>query len=182
MVVTMDYFIMKTDQRLCKLPQMQIPKELSPVGMTKEKIKSITTTSIVYVKESHGLSIDYGDYLEKPVPFIADKFQKILQKYQQDILFHRVMLIEKGTGQQKPYFLMMPPEITCADKDKSQYDAMGNVQDFVLDPIKAGKRKIFLAQDYGRQLLVRLDVAESILRREANGIWFEPVKVAERSK
>lgn len=178
----MDYFIMKTDERLCKLPQMQIPKELSPVGMTKEKIKKIKTDSIVYVKESYGLNIDYADYLEKPVPFIANKFQKILQKYQQDILFHQVMLIEKETGQQKPYYLMLPPEITCADKEESQYDSMGNVQNFVLDMKKVGNRKIFLAQDYGRQLLVRLDVAESILRREADGIWFEPVKAAERSR
>lgn len=32
------------------------------------------------------------------------------------------------------------------------------------------------------KLMVRLDIAESILRREANGIWFEPVKVAGRSR
>ncbi len=178
----MDYFIMKTDERLSRLPQMQMPKELSPVGMTKEKIKKITTNFNIYVNKSYGLSIDYADYLEKPIPLIADKFQKILQKYQQDMLLHRVTLIEKETGEQKPYYLMMPPEISCADKEESRYDVIGNVQDFVLDPIKAGNRKIFLAQDYGKQLLVRLDVAESILRREANGIWFEPVKVAGKSR
>lgn len=178
----MDYFRMKTDERLCRLPQLQIPKGLSLLEMTKEKIEKIKTPSIVYVKGAHGLSIDYGDYLEKPIPLIADKFQKILQKYQQDMLFHRVILIEKETGLQKPYYLIMPPEITCADEEESQYDTMGNVQNFVLDVEKAGNHKIFLAKDYKRQLLVRLDVAESILRREANGIWFEPVKAAERSK
>lgn len=178
----MDYFIMKTDERLFRLPKMQLPKELSLMEMTREKMEKITKQSIVYVKADHGLSIDYGDYLEKPIPLIADKFQKILQKYQQDMLFHRVMLIEKETGQQKPYYFIMPPEITCVHKEESKYDVMGNVQDFVLDVEKAGNRKIFLAKDYRRQLLVRLDVAESILRREANGIWFEPVKTAERSK
>ncbi len=177
----MDYFIMKTDERVKRLPQLQLPKELSPVGMTKENIKKITTSSVVYVKESTGLSIEYADYMEKPIPLIADKLQKILQKYQPDVLFHRVMLIEKETGKQSPYYLMIPPEILCADKEESQYDARGNVQDFVLDPIEVGNRKILLAKDYGKQLLVRLDVAESILRREANGIWFEPVKIAGRS-
>lgn len=178
----MDYFRMKTDKRLCKLPQMQIPKELSPIGMTKEKLEKITKPSIVYVKGNHGLSIEYADYLEKPIPLIAEKFQRILQKYQQDMLFHRVTLIEKETGKQKPYYFMMPPKITCADQEESRYDAVGNVQDFVLNIKKAGNRKIFLAEDYDSQLLVRLDVAESILRREADGIWFEPVKTAERSR
>lgn len=170
----MDYFRMITDKRLCRLPQIQLPKELSPIGMTKP--------SIVYVEKNHGLSTEYADYLEKPVPLIAEKFQRILQKYQQDILFQRVTLIEKETGQQKPYYFMMPPKIACADREESRYDAVGNVQDFVLDVKKAGNRKIFQAEDYGRQLLVRLDVAESILRREADGIWFEPVKTAGRSR
>lgn len=178
----MDYFIMKTDERLCRLPKMQMPKELSFMEMTRQKVEKITMPSIVYVKGEHGLSIDYADYLEKPIPLIADKFQKILQKYQQDMLFHRVILIEKETGQQRPYYLMMPPRIICADKEESRYDAMGNVQDFVLDMKKVGDRKIFLAEDYERQLLVRLDVAESILRRESDGIWFEPITTVGRSR
>lgn len=176
----MDYFIMKTDKRLSKLPQMQIPKELSSMVMMKEKPEKIETSSIIYVKENHGLSIEYADYLEKPLPLIAEKFQKILQKYQKDMLFHRVTLIEKETGKQKPYYLMVPPKIACAKKEESVYDSIGNVKDFVLDVEKAGNRKIFIAEDYGRQLIVRLDVAESILRREANGIWFEPVNSSRK--
>lgn len=42
--------------------------------------------------------------------------------------------------------------------------------------------KIFMAKDFNREVVVRLDIAESILRREANGIWFEPVKIAGRSR
>ena len=170
----MDYFIMKTDKRLRRLPQIQLPQELFNTESTK--------TAIVYVKEHNGLSIDYADYLEKPSPMIADKFRKILQKYQQDMVFRRVMLVEKETGQQKPYYLMLPADIVCADKDESKYDAGGTVQNFVLDIEKTGKRKIFLAKDYNKQLIVRLDVAESVLRREANGIWFEPVKISGRSR
>lgn len=51
--------------------------------------------------------------------------------------------------------------------------------------IRCGKtegRKIFMAKDFNREVVVRLDIAESILRREANGIWFEPVKIAGRSR
>lgn len=170
----MDYFIMKTDRRLRRLPQVQLPGEFSAVGVME--------TSIIYVREDSGLWVEYADYLEKPVPLIADRFQKILQKYQQDLAFRRVIFIEKEAGKQTPYCMMSPKKIVCADREASQYDSRGNVQDFVLNLEKAGSEKIFLAEDYGRQLVVRLDVAESILRRESNGIWFEPVKTAGRSR
>jgi len=151
-----------------------MPKEFSVMGTRR--------TSVAYVNKYNGVNIEYADYLEKPFPLIADKFQKVLQKYQKDIEFWRVMLVEQETGQQRPYCLMHIPKITCADKEESRYDARGDIEEFVLDAEKAESRRIFLAEDYNGQLLVRLDVAESILRREANGIWFEPVKISERSR
>lgn len=178
----MDYFIMKTDERICKLPEIQLPKELFTLKQSKEKVKNMSATPMIYISKKTGLNIEYTDYFEKPMPLIAEKFQKILQKYQQDAVFQRVMLVEKETGQQKPYYLLLPPEIECADEVASKYDAVGNIQDFVLDTEKAGKQRIFLAKDYKKKLLVRLDVAESILRRESNGIWFEPVQTTGRSQ
>lgn len=178
----MDYFIMKTDERVCKMPEIQLPKELFLLKQAKEKVKDIPNVSIAYISGNSGLNIEYADYYEKPIPLIAEKFQKILQKYQQDALFHRVTLIEKETGQQKPYYFLLPPEIVCVDKVASKYDEAGNIQDFVLDIEKVGKQRIFLAKDYKKKLLVRLDVAESILRREPNGIWFEPVQTTGRSQ
>ncbi|MCM1258323.1 MAG: hypothetical protein NC307_10795 [Roseburia sp.] len=170
----MDYFIMKTDRRIRKLPQIQMPKEFSGMGTRR--------TSVAYVNKHNGVNIEYADYLEKPFPLIADKFQKVLQKYQQDIKFWRVMLVEQETGLQRPYCVMHLPQVICADKEESRYDDRGEIKEFVLDAEKAEGRRIFLAEDYNQQLLVRLDAAESILRREANGIWFEPVKISERSR
>ena len=70
----MDNFIMKTDRRLRLLPQIQFSKEGIGTNVMKQ--------SIAYVKEYTGRCIDYPDYLEKPYPLIADKYRKILQKYQ----------------------------------------------------------------------------------------------------
>lgn len=170
----MDYFIMRTDKRLRRLPQIQLPKEFSTMEITK--------TVFAYVKKYNGMDTEYADYLESPVPLVAGKFQRILQKYQQDMVLQRVMLVEKETGKQKPYFFMKPPEIICADEKEPESDAGGRIQKFVLNEERVGTRKIFLAGDYNRQLMVRLDVAESILRRESSGIWFEPVKTVGRSR
>ncbi len=171
----MEYFIMQTDSRLRRLPQFQVPKELlniSGAGQANRKEE----VSVIYVTGVKGLNIEYPDYISGSIPLIADRLHKILKKYQQDTIFHQVVLIEKDTGTQKTYYMMLPPIVECADKKKSVYDKVGNVVDFVLDAESVGRNRMFRVRELKNQVVVRLDVAESILRRDAGGIWFEPVK------
>ena len=137
---------------------------------------------MICVEGYNGLEIEYPDYIEKPIPLIADKFRSILKKYQPDTIFHRVMLTEKKAGVQKPYHLMVPPVIECADPLESIYDKAGNISEFVLDADCVQMNRIFRIKELKNQIAVRLDVAESILRRDAGGIWFEPIKIAERNR
>lgn len=173
----MDYFFMKTDKRICRLPKLQLSEEL--LRLKQENIKHGSITSMVYIKGNSGLITEYADYYETPIPLIGERFQKIAQKYQPDAVFHRVILVEKQTGEQRPYYLLLPPEIECADKGESIYDDAGNIEKFVLEEEKVGRQRIFVAKDYKKKLIVRLDVAESILRRGSNGIWFEPILTAK---
>lgn len=72
--------------------------------------------------------------------------------------------------------MMIPPSLECADKGKTTYDNAGNILEFVLDAESVGRNRIFRVSELKNQIAVRLDVAESILRRDATGIWFEPLK------
>lgn len=171
----MEYFIMRTDSRLRRLPQFQRMKELIHID-DERYMNGKKSVPVIYVKENTGFSIEYPDYIAGPVPMIAEKFHKILVKYQQDTIFNQVVLTEKESGVQKVYYMMLPPVIECAEKGKTTYDMGGNVKDFVLDAGAVGKNRIFSIKELRNQIAVRLDVAESILRRDANGIWFEPLK------
>ena len=89
------------------------------------------------------------------------------------------MLIEKGTGRQMPYCLVGAPEIVCTEKTETHAGAEG-IKMLVIEKEEIGDRRIFFARSKGgRLLLVGLDIAESLLRREANGIWFAPVRLLE---
>lgn len=177
----MDYFMMQTDKHLRRLPQFQIPKEMKNIE-DKKTIRDNGAVLVICVEGYNGLEIEYPDYIEKPIPLIADKFRSILKKYQPDTIFHRVMLTEKKAGVQKPYHLMVPPVIECADPLESIYDKAGNIIEFVLDADCVQMNRIFRIKELKNQIAVRLDVAESILRRDAGGIWFEPIKIAERNR
>lgn len=170
----MEYFIMQMDRRLRRLPQFQVPKELLNMSKTGQ-VNGKEKVSVIYVDGIQGLNIEYPDYIASPIPLIAEKLYTILKKYQQDALFHQVVLIEKDTGKQKNYYMMLPPIIESANKEKTVYDRVGNVLDFVLGTECIGRNRIFRVRELKNQIAVRLDVAESILRRDANGIWFEPL-------
>lgn len=167
---------MQTDTRITRQPQIRLSKEYSTIEAAITNFKKAKENTVIYVQGNRGLETEYADYIQSPIPLIAEGFYKILSKYAPNAFFHRVVLVEKESGVQKHYYCMIPPELVCAEKTKSTYDTTGQVKDFVLDSSKVGMHRIFMAGDYQRKVIVRLDVAESILRREPNGIWFEPVK------
>ncbi len=173
----MEYFFVKVDKRLRHLPEIGFPRE--PVGAIKT-VSGTTQTNgnlIVHVKANNGIKTEYSDYFVAPCFMIAEKFHTIFEKYQKNISFRRVMLIEKE--EQKPYFLFVPPVIECEDKKDTIYETDGSIKSLVLDKEKVGTNRIFSVEGMKKSLIVRLDVAESILRREPNGIWFEPVRTTE---
>ena len=171
----MEYFYMKVDKRIQRLPDMEFPRELiTSKGMVTE-ISRIVGSIMVKVKALNGLKTVYPDYFSTPYFLIAEKFHKIFEKYQSDIFFHRVMLVEKEM--QTPYFLFIPPEIECENKEETTYERDGSIKCLVLDESKVGGNRIFRVKGMSKTVIVRLDAAESVLRREPNGIWFEPVAV-----
>lgn len=166
----MDYFVMSQDQRLLNAAKLKQPISPGPRW-------GAANTKIFYVQE--GKRVEYPDYMETPMMLISENLKRMMSKYQPDIRFETIVLIEKESGFQKVYYAMTVPEIECASGE-SIYDKSGNLAEFVLDQAKVGHARIFCAGDYQKKLIVRLDVAESILRRQSHGIWFDKLKVEEK--
>jgi len=128
----------------------------------------------LYVKKSG--RIEYPDCIENPVMLLSEKLKRVIGIYQKDAVFGAVTLIEKETNRQEIYYTVSAPRIGCASNETA-YDARGKVKELVIDQEKAGQARVFFAEGNGQRLIVRLDVAESILRRDPYGVWFEKVKV-----
>lgn len=155
----MEYFIMQQDKRLTHLPMIRIPDEISDREQHKDKASPLT----LYI-ECFGLTYQYPDYLLRPFPMIGERIQSVMEKYQRDISFRPVILMDKKTDIQHHYYRITVPEmdvVTAAEFDSRVKDA-----------------KIFQVKQLKGKLIVCLDAAESILRREPEGIWFTPVKVS----
>ncbi|ANU48254.1 hypothetical protein ADH76_11550 [Enterocloster clostridioformis] len=169
----MEYFMMEQDKRLMHLPRIRIPDGF----LNREQRRDKNTPFILYV-ENLGLSCQYSDYLLQPFPMIGERIQGVMGKYQRDISFSRFILMDKETGLQHHYYGITAPEIDCACDEEPDGGSLGDKAEPVIDMDKTGGTAIFRTKQFKDALFVRLDAAESILRREPEGIWFTPVRAA----
>lgn len=173
----MDYFRMCQDERIFYKPQLLLPDTFHLKDAAKEQTDHITAAEIIYVKENY--YNEYAGYIDTPLKLVSKNIKQILSKYQRDISFKPVVLIEKESNRQENYYLMAAPEAECA-LELLDSELPSDRQEFILDEEKIKHLRVFSAKDCNGQLFVRLDVAESILRRKAYGIMFEKVKIKKR--
>ena len=147
--------------------------------LTRSQIDNISLTKILYVKE-RAYNSEYSDYLETYM-LVSEKLKRIMSKYQSNAIFKTVVLIERKINRQEIYYLISAPLIQCAS-DQTVYNKQGQVKEFVLDEEKVGHARIFKADNYENHVLVRLDVAESILRRDSYGVSFDRVTIDRSAK
>jgi hypothetical protein len=152
------------------------PGPVNMNGSVYGRIGDGPTTKILYVgEEGYG---EYPDFIEAAM-LVSEGLKRILGLYQNDARFSAVALVEKKTSRQKIYYLMSAPIIDCAATGASR-EGRGRVGDFLLDGEKIGDARVFSAASYRRRVFVRLDVAESILRRDIYGVSFERVAVIDK--
>jgi len=154
-----------------------VPKPVSEPPDLRQQVSKqssgIPTTKIIFVDESRKNA--YPDILEEPVLLVSEKMKRILGMYRQPgAVFETVILIERKKNQQHAYYQVFAPEIQCR-VDMPDNSKGNKAEGLVLDEIKIGYARIFYVNYYGKRLIVRLDVAESILRRDSFGVRFNRV-------
>ena len=173
----MDYFLLKQDKRYSNTPQIiDLFKNINTKDLNLLKADNIEDNNCFYVK-SHD-NIDYLDVLETPIFLVSKELKKILEKYNRNIIFKMFVLIDYEKKEQNFYYLPIFEEIEALS-EKSEFNLNKTiVKKIVLDEKKIKNKKIFKVKESDKTLIVvRLDAAESLLRREFKGIALERLQV-----
>lgn len=166
----MEYFQMSQDKT--------IPNAVEPVGvlkviekdMIKQQNFSKSDEIPVQFEIKDNDSTEYIDFIEFPVPLVSDRMKNILCKYDDRTFFKPIFLADIKRSRQDIYWLMVPGKIDCLSQ-KSEMDLNGAMKRIVIDYEKVRYNKIFTIKGIVENIIiVRLDVAESILRRGFTGI------------
>lgn len=177
----MDYFILVQDRRIADaIEPAGLGKMVKRVPFHAAELVALDEQIVpIYLKS--GSHKRYIDFIENPVTLVSDQLKQILEKYEPKLFFKPMMLMELGKRppRQELYWLMAAQRIDCLSP-QSEFNINGTLKRLVIDDKKISREKIFQIKGIIEDLLlIRLDVAESLLRRDFTGIKLKKVQLAE---
>ncbi|WP_252250536.1 DUF1629 domain-containing protein [Clostridium sp. ZBS13] len=173
----MDYFLLKQDERYTNTPRL---KDMFHKINTKDinRLNAHKIDDVIIFQVTAEERCEYLDVLDKQLFLISEKMMKIICKYDTDIVFKILPLIDSKRHTQENYYLPIFENIEALD-EKSEFNLNRTiVKKIVLNKKKIEGKKIFRIKESEKTLVVvRLDVAESLLRRKLRGISLEKLEV-----
>ena len=173
----MDYFLLKQDEEYTNAPVLRdVFKEIDVRNinlLNAHKIDDIVIFNVKCTDET-----EFLDILDRNLFLISEKMKKIIEKYDPGILFKTIPLIDLAQGRQENYYMPIFEEIECLSENAELNLKKAVVKKIILDKEKIKNKKIFKIKESSKTLVVvRLDVAESLLRREFEGMCLKRLEV-----
>ncbi|AIQ14228.1 hypothetical protein [Paenibacillus durus] len=169
----MDYFYLKQDQRYTDVPVLQ--KGMGHIDLWKvNKLPPEELPRVLVFPVKAGKESRFIDFMESPFPLVSDRLMKLMKVYVPECRFKPAALINPELQLQKNYYLPFLEEIEALSP-RSEFNLDRSVlKSAVLQEERIRGKKIFKVSGVATPLLViRLDAAESILRRDFTGIRLE---------
>ncbi len=118
------------------------------------------------------------DFIVSPAYMVSDKAKKVIELYEDEAAFRKIILIHKEEERQLVYHYLLLKKIEALDETTSYYPN-GMEKHMVLSREKIGDHQAFLLADSLRKNpVVSQEVVESLLRRQVMGIQFKEVEVS----
>lgn len=175
----MDYFLLKQDERYTNTPRLiDIFNKLDVRNINLLKAHKIEDIIVFKVKTSDGS--EFLDILDNQLFLISKPMKEIIEKYDSGIIFKTLALMDKPNNKQKNYYLPIIEELEALSEAAELNLNKTVVRKLILNREKIQEKKVFKIKESSRALIiVRLEVAESLLRRNFKGIKLERVEVRD---
>ncbi len=181
----MDFFLLSQDvefQNVVSIKREEIPQAWrSPRGIERRlypSAKQFTGKNYNILVESSSQNL-YPDFLEFPLPLLSTTLKDVFCSYVPDLPCSCVLLTDQKERQQHTYWVF---ELECMEclADNTVYYPDGTFKKILLDKEKIGEKAVFRVDGViQKPVIIRVDVAESILRRNMLGIKLECVEAVD---
>jgi len=166
---TGQYYLIKQDRRLENSPEIL---GFFNTFFDRQELKDRSNT--LYVRDHP--DIYYPDFIDRPLLLVSDEFKSILKVYHKDYEYRAVVLTERERKVQNVYWNIVIPETDCLSVESSYY-LNKTLNKMVIDHKKTEGRSLFKITNMRRTIyIIRLDLAESILRRNLCGFLLEELE------
>lgn len=173
----MRYYWIKEDKNYTPAPQIKNWFRAFDIRKLKPGYyKEIPKRMLFYI-EGNPNTI-FTDIIVSPFFLVSEKIKDCLQLFEPNLEFKEFILLDRNNRKAQEYFLPQLSEQNCLTKN-SEFNLDHSKLNYIeLNPEEIKEKAIFtLAEVKSRYVIARLDVIESILRRNAKGLCIEEVHV-----
>lgn len=122
------------------------------------------------------------DVIDSPFLLLSKACMDAVNIYEPQIVSKQIVLLDAENSAKQTYYLPILPHLECLADGSILTPDGSELKEGVLDLSKVGRAGIFHIAGLARfYTVIRLDVLESMLKREAHGIKITPMKVMAKT-
>ncbi|MWC31267.1 hypothetical protein [Paenibacillus sp. MMS18-CY102] len=173
----MDYFRLRQDDRFTDVPVLRdIRQQLDTRDICPKRAHHIADSMMFYVEA--GKDTFYPDVLDQQLFLVSERLKPLIEIYAPDTIFKDVPLVDLKQERQSNYYLPIFEELEALGPGTEYYRDQQTVKEPVLQYERLGSKRIFRVKESEKPfIVVRLDAAESMLRRDFTGLKLERLVV-----
>lgn len=168
----MEYFLMTQDQRYGNTPYFKaVFSQIAPGDICLERCNRIPDETTLAIETNKGLQ--YLDLLDRQLFMVSTKLRKLLALYDPSMIFKRISTVNFCNGRNEIYWLPILEQVDCIAPQSEFNRDKSVLLKIVLNEEAIKDKPIFRLGGVATPYVVaRLDLVESILRRDFEGITF----------
>lgn len=169
----MKYFCMGQGKRILHQVVLEAFPTEERVNFTKEDAEKLAESTMLYTIEDEN-SV-YPDILEAPLYMVSETISHVVTMYDPTVITKRVSLVNRERKSLQKYQLLLLDQIDCLH-ETSEFYPDKTVKRLILDKEKVKGQEIFQIAGVDRMdVIVSLNIAESVLRRNVFGVQFQEI-------
>ncbi|SNS15380.1 hypothetical protein SAMN05446037_100517 [Anaerovirgula multivorans] len=173
----MEYFLIQQDKRYIHAPIiLNLFNRIDRRHISKDSSTNIPRISVLYIKSNK--NTQFIDLLDRQLFLLSDELKKLVEKYEPYLKFKIMQLIDAENSKTAQYHLPILDTIDCLSEKSELNRDKSIIKRAVLEEKKIEDKSIFkIGGVSSTYVAIRLDLAESILRRAFSGINLTRVEV-----
>lgn len=173
----MEYFLITQDQEYNNPP---IINGLFNIMNGKHKQHSdynrLDSNTLLTLKKQ--FVVEYSDWIDRQILLISEKTKKVIEFYMPYMQFKNIVLHDNEKMNNKLYYIPSLKSINCLSEDSTWNFDKSGLKNIILEHSKVPNIPIFQIADVrDRYIICRLDLVESLLRRNVEGIKFSKIEI-----
>lgn len=175
----MKHFLMEMDKNYIHAPQIINWFEVFDVDkLHKETHFQVPLRTSLKIKADS--EVQFTDIISHPCLAVSELVHDLLLKFEPNMIFKEIMLFDTKNQNAALYYVPVLDEVECLT-EKCVYNLdHSELKEIEIDEQKVRDKSIFqLAGVKKRYTIIRLDLAEALLRRNITGMDLKEIRVAE---